>query len=129
MSSSETPGPTTDGTSSAAPAPAGSKHGRAGRNLPAAIGLGVVLGAYVVLSLIFFKPAFVLLVAHWGFGLSGLPLSIVVLMGGLPIGANALIFAQRYQTHEAESATAIVMSTFGYAFTLPFWLFVLSRVA
>jgi phosphatidate cytidylyltransferase len=63
MSSSDTPGPTTDGTSSAAPAPAGSKHGRAGRNLPAAIGLGVVLGAYVVLSLIFFKPAFVLLVA------------------------------------------------------------------
>ena len=28
------------------------------------------------------QPAFVLLVAHWGFGLSGLPLSIVVLMGG-----------------------------------------------
>lgn len=43
--------------------PAGKDHGRAGRNLPAAIGLGVVLGTYVVLSLIFFKPAFVLLVA------------------------------------------------------------------
>lgn len=38
-------------------------HGRAGRNLPAAIGIGVGLGAFVVLSLIFFKPAFVLLVA------------------------------------------------------------------
>jgi malonate transporter len=74
------------------------------------------------------QPAFVLLVAHWGFGLSGLPLSIVVLMGALPVGANALIFAQRYQTHEAESATAIVISTFGYAFTLPMWLFVLSRL-
>lgn len=47
-----------------APAPpAGKDHGRAGRNLPAAIGLGVVLGTYVVLSLMFFKPAFVLLVA------------------------------------------------------------------
>ncbi|MFT4164351.1 MAG: phosphatidate cytidylyltransferase [Microlunatus sp.] len=43
--------------------PAGRDHGRAGRNLPAAIGLGVGLGAYVVVSLIFFKPAFVLLVA------------------------------------------------------------------
>jgi phosphatidate cytidylyltransferase len=38
-------------------------HGRAGRNLPQAISLGVGLGAYVVLSLIFFEPAFVLLVA------------------------------------------------------------------
>ena len=74
------------------------------------------------------QPAFVLLVAHWGFGLSGLPLSIVVLMGALPVGANALIFAQRYETHEAESATAIVISTFLYAFTLPAWLFVLSHV-
>ena len=27
------------------------------------------------------QPAFVLLVAHWGFGLNGLPLAIVVLMG------------------------------------------------
>jgi malonate transporter len=74
------------------------------------------------------QPAFVLLVAHWGFGLRGLPLSIVVLMGALPVGANALIFAQRYETHEAESATAIVVSTFCYAVTLPFWIFVLSRV-
>jgi phosphatidate cytidylyltransferase len=38
-------------------------HGRAGRNLPAAIGIGVGLGAYVVLSLIYLKPAFVVLVA------------------------------------------------------------------
>ena len=38
-------------------------HGRAGLNLPQAISLGVGLGAYVVLSLIFFEPAFVLLVA------------------------------------------------------------------
>ena len=39
------------------------EHGRAGRNLPQAIGLGVGAGAYVVLSLLFFEPAFVLLVA------------------------------------------------------------------
>ncbi len=36
---------------------------RAGRDLPKAIGIGVGIGAYVVLSLVFFKPAFVLLVA------------------------------------------------------------------
>jgi phosphatidate cytidylyltransferase len=46
--------------SSAAPA---QTHGRAGRNLPAAIGIGVGLGAYVILSLAFLKPAFVALVA------------------------------------------------------------------
>ena len=63
MASSETPGPATDDASSASAAPVGRDHGRAGRNLPAAIGLGVVLGAYVVASLIFFKPSFVLLVA------------------------------------------------------------------
>jgi phosphatidate cytidylyltransferase len=38
-------------------------HGRAGRDLPAAIAVGVGLGAYIVLSLLFFKPAFVGLVA------------------------------------------------------------------
>jgi predicted permease len=83
--------------------------------------------AFVVIKLLI-QPALVLLVAHWGFGLSGLPLTIVVLMGALPVGANALIFAQRYHTHEAESATAIVISTFAYAFTLPAWLFVLGRL-
>jgi phosphatidate cytidylyltransferase len=47
----------------ATPAAAANPHGRAGRDLPAAIGVGVGLGAYIVLALIFFKPAFVLLVA------------------------------------------------------------------
>jgi phosphatidate cytidylyltransferase len=45
------------------PAVPAKTHGRAGRNLPAAIGIGVGLGAYVVLSLLYLKPAFVVLVA------------------------------------------------------------------
>jgi len=45
------------------PAAPAQTHGRAGRNLPAAIGIGVGLGAYVVLSLVYFTPAFVALVA------------------------------------------------------------------
>jgi phosphatidate cytidylyltransferase len=52
---------TTD-TPIAPPAPA-KTYGRAGRNLPLAIGLGVGLGAYVVLSLVYFQPAFVVLLA------------------------------------------------------------------
>lgn len=44
--------------------PPGAKdHGRAGRNLPAAIGVGVGLGGCIVFSLLFFKPGFVALVA------------------------------------------------------------------
>ena len=39
------------------------KRSRAGRNLPAAIASGVVLVAAVVLSLVFWKPAFMLIVA------------------------------------------------------------------
>ena len=45
------------------PAAPAETHGRAGRNLPAAIAIGVGLGAYVVLSLLYLKPAFVVLVA------------------------------------------------------------------
>ena len=48
---------------SESPAASAQTQGRAGRNLPAAIGIGVALGAYVVLSLIYLRPAFVVLVA------------------------------------------------------------------
>lgn len=41
---------------------AASPHGRAGRNLPAAIAVGVGLGAYVVLTLVFWRFGFVLLI-------------------------------------------------------------------
>jgi phosphatidate cytidylyltransferase len=37
--------------------------GRAGRNLPAAIGSGVGLGVAIIVSLVFWKPAFMLIVA------------------------------------------------------------------
>lgn len=40
-----------------------SQHGRAGRDLPKAISVGVGLGIYIVVSLIWVKPAFVVLVA------------------------------------------------------------------
>lgn len=43
--------------------PAGKASGRAGRDLPAAIGVGVVLGLGIVSSLLLFKPAFLALVA------------------------------------------------------------------
>lgn len=67
-------------------------------------------------------PLLVLVVAHWGFGLSGLPLSVVVMMAAMPVGSNALMFAQRYRTEEAEATAAIVLSTLAFAATAPLWL-------
>ena len=46
--------------------------------------------------------------------------------GALPIGSNALIFAQRYRCHEAETTAATVLSTVLFVLTAPLWLSVLS---
>jgi len=82
----------------------------------------VLLTALKLLAL----PAIVLGVAHWGFGLSGLPLQVVVLMAALPTGSNALIFAQRYATGQTEATATIVFSTFAFALTASAWLGVLA---
>lgn len=73
-------------------------------------------------------PLAVLLVSHWLFGLVGLPLAIVVMMAALPVGSNALIFAQRYETLPAETSSAVVVSTLGFVATAPLWLAVLHAV-
>jgi predicted permease len=73
-------------------------------------------------------PALVLGVAHWGFGLGGLPLSVLVMVAALPVGSNALIFAQRYRTLQAEAAAAIVLSTLAFVLSAPLWLAVLARL-
>jgi predicted permease len=72
-------------------------------------------------------PALVLAVAHWGFALTGLPLTVVVMMAALPIGSNALIFAQRYRALEAEVTAATVFSTLAFVATAPLWLVILAR--
>jgi hypothetical protein len=87
---------------------------------------GAVRGA-IVLSLLklLALPLMVLLVARLGFGLHGLPLTVVVMMAALPVGSNALIFSQRYATLESETTAAIVFSTLGFVLTAPLWLGVL----
>lgn len=74
-------------------------------------------------------PALVLTVAHWGFGLAGLPLAVVVMMAALPVGSNALVFAQRYQLLEGESAASIVISTVAFVLTASLWLAVLAALS
>jgi predicted permease len=71
-------------------------------------------------------PALVLVVAHWGFGLAGQSLQVVVVMAALPTGSNALIFAQRYGALQTEAAATIVFSTLCFALSLSFWLAVLA---
>ena len=66
--------------------------------------------------------------AYTVFGLRGLPLQVLVMAAALPVGNNALMFAQRYRTLEAETASAMVLSTLGYACTIAFWLAVLHRL-
>lgn len=67
-------------------------------------------------------PAAVLVAAHWGFGLEGLPLAVVVLMAALPTGSNALIFAQRYDTLSTEATATIVVSTLLFMASASAWL-------
>ncbi|MBC3883187.1 AEC family transporter [Undibacterium sp. LX40W] len=72
-------------------------------------------------------PLAVFLTARFGLHLSGVQLAVVTLGAALPCGSNTLLFAQRYQTLEAETSAAIVMSTVGFALMAPLWLMVLGN--
>lgn len=85
-------------------------------------------GALIAGIKLLLLPATVLIVAHWGFGLSGVPLAAAVLMAAMPTGANAMLFAQRYESIAAEVTAATVLSTVAFALTAPLWLEVLAWV-
>lgn len=88
---------------------------------------GHVRGAVAVSLLkLLVLPALVLPIGYWGFGLRGLPLQVIVMAAALPVGSNALIFSQRYETLEAEATAAIVFSTFAFVLTAPLWLGILA---
>ena len=73
-------------------------------------------------------PALVLVVARYGFGLSGVPLAVLVMMAALPVGSNAILFAQRYGTLEGEATLAILVSTVGFMATAALWLALLGAL-
>jgi malonate transporter len=85
--------------------------------LRGAAGSAVALAAAKLLV----QPALVLAVG-WAMGLRGLPLTVIVMAAAMPTGANALMFAQRYRSGEAEATAAIVVSTLAFAATAPLWL-------
>ena len=79
------------------------------------------------------QPALVL-AAGWavdrglGGGLLGLPLTVIVLAAANPTGSNALMFAQRYRSQEAEATATIVVSTAAFVLTAPLWLLLLGAL-
>jgi malonate transporter and related proteins len=90
---------------------------------------GAARGAIVLALLkLLLLPTLVLVIARWGFGLTGLPLAVVVMMAALPVGSNALVFSQRYETLQSEASAAIVFSTLGFVVTAPIWLAVLHAI-
>ena len=90
---------------------------------------GAVRGALTLSAIkLVVHPLVVIAAGHWIFGLSGLPLAIVVMMAALPVGSNALIFAQRYDTLPAETSSAIVVSTLAFVLTAPLWLALLHAI-
>jgi hypothetical protein len=74
-------------------------------------------------------PAAVGAVAYAAFGLRGVPLAVLVMMAALPVGANPLIFAQRYKTLEGETTAAIVISTVAFVATALGWLALLHFIS
>ncbi len=93
---------------------------------------GFVFSGRGMAALVAFKllvmPAVVLVVGHWVFALEALPLTVVVMAAALPAGSNPLLFAQRYRVLEAETTSAIAMSTIGFLLTAPLWLAVVAWV-
>jgi predicted permease len=90
-------------------------------------GVRGALGAATLLAAtkLALHPLAVLLFARFAVGLDGVALAIVVMLAALPVGSNALIFAQRYRTLPGETSTAIVLSTLAFVVTAPLWLAIL----
>ena len=103
--------------------PAQKQHGRAGRNLPAAVGSAVVLLSAIAASLFFYKPAFLLIVAvavviavwelHRGFQAKGIDLPEQPLM----IGGVVMVVVAFY-----AGPAALVTATAVSALTIMLWL-------
>src|SRR5687768_5446803 len=110
MTQPEEPGPPEGSGEPAPPA----KVSRAGRNLPAAIASGVVLMVAIVLSLVFWKPAFMIIVAaavvvavwemHQGLKVRGIDLPQEPLMIG---GVIMVLVAYLFGAPALVTATAV----------------------
>lgn len=58
----------------------------------------------------------------WGFGITGLPLTVMVVAAGLPMGANVFLFSQRYGVAHDLVTAGIGLSTLLALVTLSAWM-------
>ena len=89
---------------------------------------GVIKPALTVSAVkLLVQPLLVALVAFWLVPLAPTVAAVTVLCAALPVGANPLLFAQRYNVAERETTAAIVVSTVLYGGTVTLLLAVLTR--
>ncbi len=62
----------------------------------------------------------------WAMGITGLPLTVMVVAAGLPMGANVFLFSQRYQTAQALTTASMGLSTVLALLSLSAWMLLLS---
>ena len=72
---------------------------------------------YVSLTKTVLMPLCVALSA-WAFGIQGLPFVVLVVVAGLPIGANVILFSQRYNVVQELTTASMGLSTMMAALTL-----------
>jgi len=94
-------------------------------------GLSGVVAAALAVSAgkLLLQPAAVFAAAYWAGGLRGTALAVVVLCAALPVGSNALLFAQRYEALEGETTAGVVASTLAFAVTGAGWLWLTTALA
>lgn len=67
-------------------------------------------------------------VAAWALGITGLPLTVMVVAAALPMGANVFLFAQRYEVAQALTTASMGLSTILALFTLSLVMGVMSWI-
>ena len=82
-----------------------------------ALGHHLRSAALIVVSKNLVLPVMVGLSA-WAMGITGLQLTVLVVAGALPIGANVFLFAQRYEVAQDLTTASMGLSTVGALFTL-----------
>jgi len=67
-------------------------------------------------------------VSAWAFGITGLPLTVMVVAAALPTGANVFLFAQRYEVAQETTTASMGVSTVAALFTLSLVMLVMSWI-
>ena len=64
----------------------------------------------------------------WAFGITGLPLTVMVVAAALPMGANVFLFAQRYEVAQELTTASMGLSTGLALFSLTLVMLVMSWI-